>query len=220
MGTLMTPEAPAPATPPADGPPPAPADGGAPPAPEAPPAGEAPPTPPAAPVAPEAYTLTLADGSVLDPAFLERAGSLAKELALPNEAAQKVVAMAESELTTHLEALRAADAPNGVAWKARVEQYERDALADPLLGNGDRAQLDKIALQARLVAEKVGGKEILDFLGATGMGSSAPFLKMFGVTLHKAFGEGEFVQPGAATKPGSKDPAEVLFGAKSAPTQE
>lgn len=218
MGTLMTPEAPAPATPPAEVPPVTPViEGAAPVVPPVvtPPVEEPPPAPPAAPVVPETYTLKLAENSTTDATLLERASSLAKELSLTNDAAQRVVDAVESELTANLEAVRAADLPNGVAWKARVAQYEADALADPTIAAGDPAKLELIAQRARLVAEKVGGKEILEFLGATGLGSSAPFLKMFGVKMFADYGEGSFVLPSAVGKPGSNDPAEVLYGKRS-----
>lgn len=215
MGTLMTPEASAPATPPADVPPTPPVIEGEVPPVVTPPVEEPPPAPPAAPVVPETYSLKLAENSTTDATLLERASSLAKELSLTNEAAQRVVDAVESELTANLEAVRAADLPNGVAWKARVAQYEADALADPALGAGDPAKLELVAQRARLVAEKVGGKDILEFLGATGLGSSAPFLKMFGVKMFADYGEGSFVLPSAVGKPGSNDPAEVLYGKRS-----
>lgn len=215
MGTLMTPEASATATPPAEVPPVAPAAGDVVPSVETPPAAETPPAPPAEPVVPETYTLKLAENSTTDASLLERASSLAKELKLTNDAAQRVVDAVESELTTTLESVRAADAPNGVAWKARVAQYEADALKDPEIAAGDPAKLELVAQRARLVAEKVGGKEILEFLGATGLGSSPPFLKMFGVKMFADYGEGSFVVPNAVGKPGSNDPAEILYGKRS-----
>lgn len=230
MSTLMTPPA-APTETPAgtETPPPSatptPTDGdGAPAAPPAAPTdgGTAtpPPAPPAEPVVPETYQLTLAENSTLDASLLERASSLAKELQLTNEAAQRVVSAVESELAAQLEVIRAADAPLGELWKARVAQYESDALADPDLGAGNRAQLEKVAQRATLVAEKFGGKELLDFLGTTGAGSHPVFLKMFGVKLFKAFGEGEFVQPTAIPAADRRNPADVLYGGKSATAKE
>lgn len=231
MGTLITPDTPAPETPapdgntpPGDATPPTPNT--APPAPSTekdgqstppkdPPTPETPPeTPPPTPepTVPETYALTLPEDAALDASILERTASLAKELKLTNDSAQRVVTAIAAEAQSQLDVIKAAESPGGEAWKARVQQYETDALEAADLGNNDPARLQQVAIRAKQVAEKIGGKGILEFLNLTGAGSHPEFLRMFGVRIYNAFGEGEFTTPGAVGPVGSKDPAAILFG--------
>ena len=172
------------------------------------------------PPVPEVYDLKLSEKSVFDASMVERASALAKELRLSQEGAAKMLASIEAENAAQLDLQREANLPNGALWKARVAQYEADALEAPDLGAGDPAKLEKLAATAQRVAQELGGKDLMDMLGATGMGSHPVFLRLF-TTIAQKFSEGEFVKPSAAPSAGSvSDPALILFGGSQKPAAQ
>ena len=160
-------------------------------------------SPPASPKVPETYALVLPEKSLLDPKALDRVTADAKALGFTeNGQAQKVLDIAHREVSETLQALEAANKPDGALYKARVAEWEKAALAHKELGNGDPAALKTIALRARLLVQEYG-PEAGAILDETGYGSRPEVLLLF-ARLSKAFAERPSPIPARAPD-GSRD---------------
>lgn len=193
-------DAPAPAPAPADAPAaaPAPAD-----APTAAPA-EAPaasPAPAPAQAAPESYTFTTPEGATaLDSAVTDAFASVAKELNLTQEGAQKVL-----DKVAPVMAQRQAE-----AMVAQEKAWSDAARADKEYGGDKLTENLGIAKKAM---DAFTTPALRDLLEQTKLGSHPEVIRMF-VKAGAAISQDGFVQGGtAAAKP--KSPAEILYDNRS-----
>lgn len=153
---------------------------------------------------PEKYELTYDKAFTdADKAELE---TMARELGLTNEAAQK---LAEKALAGRSSATAAAQK----ALEAQADKWAADSLADKELGNGDKATLKAnlaIAVKAR---DAFGSKDLIDLLNTTGYGNHPAVIRHF-LSLGKAVSEDSFVPAGSGAKSMNTDPASVLYPAQ------
>jgi hypothetical protein len=153
--------------------------------------------------APEAYDLKLSEGSHLDATAVEKTATIARELGLSQEAAAKVFGHLESMVGERVTATTQDFAPGGPVWTKQVEQWEAEALADPILG----VTPEKLQANVKVVKgyiEKFFEPEILEFLDTTGLGSNPRFLRGL-LKATKAFAEGSTLDRGSETKPALTD---------------
>lgn len=128
------------------------------------------PTDPSPAAEPVTYSLTLPDGSPLDPKAVERVTEFAKANKLPPDIAQQVLAQMHGEVSEVTKVLDEANKPGGTMYEARVKTWEADALAAYDLGNGNPDRLKAIVTEAQLELEKAP-PAIRDFLVNSGYGS-------------------------------------------------
>lgn len=156
------------------------------------------------------YDLKLSDKSALDAASLESTIALAKELNLAPEAAQKTLAYVESQVASKIEATIASHIeshkPGGDAWKAQIESWEQESLADKEIG-GTKEQLDKSIATAKRVLGTFGDEGFNAMLHDSGFGSH-PAVIRFLSKIGKAVGEDNPIKAPTGTP---KDPLEALY---------
>lgn len=129
--------------------------------------------------APETYEFTAAEGQEFDPAVIAQFSEVAKELNLPQEAAQKVLdKMAPALAARQQDAIAAARAD----WVAQTK-------ADTEIGGPELAQ--KIAL-ANTTFEKFGTPELRALLDQSGLGDHPEMLR-WAHRVGKAISEDGFV---------------------------
>jgi hypothetical protein len=190
--------APTPAEPAAPAPSPA-APAPAPAAPAPAPAAPAPspaPSPAPAPAAPEAYTdFTLPEGVTPDETVMGEFKTIAKELNLPQAAAQKLV-----DLNAKVEVARAQQIA------ATVQGWEATAKADPEIG-GDKFD-ENMAVVAK-ARDQFSTPEFVKFLSDTKLGSHPEMLRAF-YRIGKAISEDGFV-PGRPGNNAGKSLAQTMY---------
>lgn len=156
----------------------------APAAPEAPAAATA--EAPGQPATPVEYTdFAVPDGMEMDAEVLTNFKGIAKELGIPQEAAQKLI-----DLQASLETKRSAAAEQAQA--AQKQQWADQVKADPELGG---ANFDKTVETAIKAVEKYGTPELRDLLSETGMGNH-PLMVKFCHAIGKALSEDGLVMGG------------------------
>lgn len=124
--------------------------------------------PPAA--EPVTYSLTLPDGSPLDPKAVERVTEFAKANQWTPDIAQQVLAQMHGEVSEVTKVLDAANKPGGTMYESRVKSWEADSLAAFDLGNGNPERLKAVVVEANLELQKAP-PAIRDFLVNSGYGS-------------------------------------------------
>jgi hypothetical protein len=192
----------APAAPTDPAPAPAPAD------PTAPPAGSEPPKPPEPPTgAPEKYELAAPEGFQLEPETTAQFETVARELNLSNEQANKLIPLG-AQLAQKL----AAQQQEGHA--KQVAQWLEDSKADKEIG-GDKFDASvQVALKAR---DKFATPELKTLMDQTGIGNHPEIVRLFH-RIGTAIADDTFVQ--APSGGGSqKSAASVLFDHPSSQTQ-
>lgn len=167
----------------------------------------APPTtePPAPPVTPPAaapvYTITLADGALLDKSGIDRLTEVAKTHQIAPEAAQAVAelmdkALQDAKATTEaqFQALRA-------AW---VDQIKADAE----MGQG---QYDANMARVRNALDRYASPELRSALDTTGLGDH-PELVRFLSKIGRAMSEDGEILRGGTPPPVNRTAAEIMYG--------
>jgi hypothetical protein len=154
--------------------------------------------------APEKYELKLPEKSLLNPTQVEEIKAFAKANNLSNEKAQAFVDHQNSLLANFV----SYNNPGGEGWNKQLDSWEAESLADPEIGGGNKETLAKNAELSKRVIAKYGGKEISDFLHASGYGSNKSVLRFLG-KIAKAMGEDTLVLPGAG--PTTKKSIEDVF---------
>lgn len=129
--------------------------------------------------APEKYEFKAAEGQEFDPKVLEAFSEVAKELNLPQEAAQKVIDKIAPELAAKQER---------VLTEART-QWVAQVKADPEIGGADVA--DKIALANKAFTD-FGTPELRKLLDETGIGDHPEMIR-WAHRVGKAISEDGFV---------------------------
>ena len=157
----------------------------------------------AKPPVPEKYDLKLPEKPTLASAVLDRTATLARELGLSNEHAQKLVDFTNTEAATILESLLTEHTPgSGSAWLKQVEGWESEALKAPDLGNNNADTLKRQTELAKRVAATFFPEPVLKFLGDSGYSSHPDVIRGL-IAIGKAMGEDKIVIP--AQSFGQKD---------------
>lgn len=128
-------------------------------------------------VVPEKYDLKLPDGFEGDPAVVERTAADARELGLSNERAQKLLDRRIQEAAdveqSAIDRTLKAHAPGGAVWEKQVEDWNKAALADPLIGGNKPEQLHaSVALAKQVLSETDtrGENALTDLMAGAGAG--------------------------------------------------
>lgn len=156
---------------------------------------------------PEKYELKLPDGSLLNPAQLEKIALTAKERGLSNEEAQGLVQERHDAVSDFVASLQEAQKKDGPEWKKRVDGYEAELKADKEFG-GERLKAN-VEMAKRVVA-RFGDETLMQQLDESGYGSHPGLVKLF-AKIGKAMKEDQLVLPGASA-PAKKSAAEILYG--------
>ena len=139
--------------------------------------------------APEAYTdFTLPEGISMDADTLDAFKGLAKELNIPQEAAQKLVDLQTKLATKQAEDLQSAVVAQSQKWAAEVRN-------DPELGGEN---YDKSVASAIKVIQAFGDPALTELLNDSGLGNN-PALFRFCHRISAAISEDKFVMPGSQT---------------------
>ena len=137
--------------------------------------------------APEAYTdFTLPEGIDMDAGTLDAFKGLAKELNIPQEAAQKLIDMQTSLVAKQADAYQQAVVAQGQKWAAEVKN-------DPELGGEN---YDKSVASAIKVIQSFGDPALTELLNDSGLGNH-PALFKFCHRISTAISEDKFVMPGS-----------------------
>jgi len=175
------------------------------------PATEPSPATPAAPAAASAeapgqpapaveYTdFAVPDGMEMDAEVLTNFKGIAKELGIPQEAAQKLI-----DLQASMETKRSAAAERAQA--AQKQQWADQVKADPELGGANLSKTVETAVKA---IEQYAPPELRELLSETGLGNH-PLIVKFCHAIGKAMSEDTLVMGGSqATK---LSPEEIMYG--------
>lgn len=137
--------------------------------------------------APEAYTdFTLPEGMDMDVGTLDAFKGLAKELNIPQEAAQKLIDLQTTLVAKQADAYQQAVVAQGQKWAAEVKN-------DPELGGEN---YDKSVASAIKVIQSFGDPALTELLNDSGLGNH-PALFKFCHRISAAISEDKFVMPGS-----------------------
>lgn len=137
--------------------------------------------------APEAYTdFTLPEGIDMDVGTLDAFKGLAKELNIPQEAAQKLIDLQTTLVAKQADAYQQAVVAQGQKWAAEVKN-------DPELGGEN---YDKSVASAIKVIQSFGDPALTELLNDSGLGNH-PALFKFCHRISAAISEDKFVMPGS-----------------------
>ena len=137
--------------------------------------------------APEAYTdFTLPEGMDMDVGTLDAYKGLAKELNIPQEAAQKLIDLQTTLVAKQADAYQQAVVAQGQKWAAEVKN-------DPELGGEN---YDKSVASAIKVIQSFGDPALTELLNDSGLGNH-PALFKFCHRISAAISEDKFVMPGS-----------------------
>jgi len=149
-----------------------------------------------APVVPEAYDLTAPEGMTIDPALLEEATPIFKEIGLSNEAANKVLPLAQSLMTkSHEAAVQSMIDAGAQQRKAWLDE----AKADPEIGG---AKWDATLHSAAKALDALGYPEGAPFRAAlteTGFGNHPEMIRVMAKVGAMVGEDGDFVRADAGT---------------------
>ncbi|MBU0593356.1 MAG: protease [Gammaproteobacteria bacterium] len=145
--------------------------------------------------APEKYEFKAPEGHEFDAHVIEQFSEVARELNLPNEAAQKVIDKIAPAL-----AKKQADALDAVR-----NQWAEDAKADKEFGG---AKLTENLTVAKKALDTFGTPELRTLLDESGLGNNPEVIR-FMVKAGKAISEDGFVSSGRSAQ--ESDPAKRLF---------
>ena len=155
------------------------------------------PAEPDAPVVPEAYDLTAPEGMTIDPALLEEATPIFKEIGLSNEAANKVLPLAQSLMTkSHEAAVQSMIDAGAQQRKAWLDE----AKADPEIGGG---KWDATLHSAAKALDALGYPEGSPFRAAlteTGFGNHPEMIRAMAKVGAMVGEDGDFVRADAAVQ--------------------
>lgn len=156
---------------------------------------------PAAPAAPETYTFSLPDEVVLSEQALAAYADVAKELKLPQDQAQTILAKVAPSMLAH----QAAEV-------AKVHaQWSEQSINDSEFGGEN---LEKNLGVAKRAVDAFGTPALNDLLNKTGLASNPEIIRLL-YRAGKAISPDGFT-PSSGSGPASRrDPAEVLFGTQS-----
>lgn len=142
-----------------------------------------------------------AEGKPLPEDFVKTVATIARESGLSQKQAAALAPFVSREVQSRLTAIATENQPEtGSAWKARVEGWEKEAIADPALGGGSRDRLLVQAELGRRVLQHFGddAKPLAEFLDQTGFGSHPAVLRML-AAVGRTMKEADFVRPSDST---------------------
>lgn len=148
------------------------------------------------PGAPEKYEFKATEGLTFAPEVLGSFEGLAKELGLPQEAAQKVLDTMGPQIAAAQQAAIAKQQAEWTALSASDKEFGGEKLAENLA-------VAKKALDA------VGSPELTQLLNDSGLGNHPEIIRAF-LKVGKSISEGSFVSGGMSQK-GAQDAASVLY---------
>lgn len=177
---------------------------------------EAPVIPPtAAPKAEQVYDLTLPEGSVADPALVERTVAIARARGLSNDQAQAALDLAVQEIASTQDAVLKAHAPGGAAWTKMRDEWQQAAKNDPSLGATPderiaTVQRGKNVIELYAKSNPSDADAMRGFLNDSGLGDHPAAVRFF-AWLGKATSEGSLVMPRAQDGAGKKSDTELFY---------
>ncbi|OAN56931.1 hypothetical protein [Sphingobium sp. TCM1] len=152
---------------------------------------------PGTPVVPEAYDLTAPEGMAIDPALLEEATPIFREIGLSNEAANKVLPLAQSLMTkSHEAAVQSMIDAGAQQRKAWLDE----AKADPEIGGG---KWDATLHSAAKALDALGYPEGSPFRAAlteTGFGNHPEMIRAMAKVGAMVGEDGDFIRSDAGVK--------------------
>lgn len=155
--------------------------------------------------APEAYTdFTLPEGVDMDAGTLDAFKGLAKELNIPQEAAQKLIDLQTALATKQADAYQQAVVAQSQKWAAEVKN-------DPELGGEN---YDKSVASAIKVIQSFGDPALTELLNDSGLGNH-PALFKFCHRISAAISEDKFVMPGSQSSTGRKSNEDIFYGSSN-----
>lgn len=155
------------------------------------------PAEPDAPVVPEAYDLTAPEGMTIDAALLEEATPIFKEIGLSNEAANKVLPLAQSLMTKTQEATIQSMIDAGAQQR---KAWLDEAKADPEIGG---AKWDATLHSAAKALDALGYPEGSPFRAAlteTGFGNHPEMIRAMAKVGAMVGEDGDFIRSDAGVK--------------------
>jgi hypothetical protein len=154
----------------------------------------------AAPAVPERYELAL-EGMTIDPALVEAADPVLRDLGLSNEAANKLLPVAQKVQEATREAVLSQLADAGAAQKkAWLDAF----VADPEIGGAKREETQGLAAKALDALGFAAGHPFRDALNETGFGNHPDMIRAFRRLGEMVGEDGAFVRShvgGADTRP-------------------
>lgn len=119
------------------------------------------------------FEVRLPEGIEPDSVLLEKFKPLAKELGLKSEGAQKLVDLA-IEMQTKAAATATETAKS--QWEAETKKWAETVRADKEIGGAD---FEKNVAMAKQAVARFGGKELAEYLDASGLGNHPSLVKAF-----------------------------------------
>lgn len=145
-------------------------------------------TPPAAqpqgdkPVVPEKYDLKLPEGSLLEPAYVEKISSYAKEKGLSNEQAQALLVREHEAVTSFAKAQES-------QWAQTTESWVNELKADKEIGGEKFAENAELA---KRVLNRFGSEKLINELNRTQYGNHPELVRMM-VQIGRTMAEDQLV---------------------------
>jgi hypothetical protein len=161
----------------------------------------------AAQTVPEAYELQFSDGFVGDPATLEAATPVLKELGLSNDQAQALVPLLETHTSRVLEAAQQAQAE---MINAERSNWLTNAKADAEIGG---EKWDTTIVAAAKGLDGLGfpkGSPLRDLLDASGLGNHPEMIRAWSRVGEKISEDSSFPR-GGGVQTGARTNAEILY---------
>lgn len=150
-------------------------------------------------VVPESYAFAMPEGTLLDEKVTERITERAKSLKVTDPTfAQAMLEVAHTEVQATIAAYEAAHKEGGVAFKMQEEANEKESLAHPDLGRGNKAVLEQKAVNAGLVLKQFA-PELAPVLKAAGLANKAETLIALN-RIHAAMQESKLATGAPASK--------------------
>lgn len=160
--------------------------------------------------------LKLPDKSPVDQTLVERTATIARELGLSLDKAQKTLGFVASEVASQTAAALAQYSPpseenkeGGAKWREQDTAWKQAALVDKELGNGKPDQLEASKVLATKVLAKFGDTESFDFIDSA-LGSNPALLRVL-VRVGRAMGEQSLVKPDGQPPAAGKTAAEKFY---------
>jgi hypothetical protein len=151
------------------------------------------------------YELRSPEGSLLQPSQLEEIAAFAKAQGFSNEQAQGFVDHASKAVASYVKA----NEVDGPLWKARVDGWKNQVLADKELGGTSEVLAATVAHGERAL-DHFFPKSIRQWLDSSGFGSHPDVLRGF-AKIGKLMQDDKIVVPGAQSD-GKKSIEEVFYG--------
>lgn len=158
-----------------------------------------------APGAPEAYAdFTMPEGFALEGEMLETLTATAKELNLPQEAAQKLVDLGVKQAQSLMGRMSQTPVPFVQQWSA---EWVGQVQADAEIGGDNLKPSLATASQA---LEAFGSPGLTQLLNTTGLGNHPEVIRLM-VNVGKAISEDRLVTRNGSESGGNKTPAKTLY---------